>query len=96
MVAGADGDALVAEDLRHIVRLHARDVERDDPAAPLGGRPVDGDAFQLLEALRKGERTTVERLLKQSPTAARASGSAGITPLMHAALYRDLAIRRMA
>ena len=39
---------------------------------------------------------TVERLLKQSPAAARAPGSAGITPLMYAALYRDLpSLRRL-
>ena len=58
--------------------------------------PRDPVANQLLEALRKGERATVERLLKQSPAAARAPGSAGVTPLMHAALYRDLpSLRRL-
>src|SRR5436190_9774373 len=58
--------------------------------------PRDPVANQLLEALRKGQPATVERLLKQSPAAARAPGSAGVTPLMHAALYRDLpSLRRL-
>ena len=65
------------------------DGERPSP-------PRDPVANQLLEALRKGDRGTVERLLKQTPAAAGAPGSAGVTPLMHAALYRDLpSLRRL-
>lgn len=65
------------------------DGERPSP-------PRDPVANQLLDALRQGDRATVERLLKQSPAAARAPGSSGITPLMHAALYRDVtSLRRL-
>jgi ankyrin repeat protein len=37
----------------------------------------------------------VARLLKQSPDAARAKGIGGITPLMYAALYRDMHTARL-
>ena len=63
------------------------DGERPSP-------PRDPVANQLLDALRQGDRPAVERLLKQTPAAARAPGSAGITPLMYAALYRDAALVR--
>ena len=38
VVAGADGDAVEVEDLRHVVRVYPLDVERDD--ARRGGRPA--------------------------------------------------------
>jgi len=56
--------------------------------------PRDPVANQLLEALRLGNRPAIARLLKDSPASARAQGSGGITPLMHAALYRDVASLR--
>jgi len=58
--------------------------------------PRDPVADRLLSALRRGDRPGVERLLKEHPSAARAPGSGGITPLMYAALYRDVAsVRRL-
>jgi ankyrin repeat protein len=56
--------------------------------------PRDPVANQLLEALRLGQRSTIARLLKDSPASARAPGSGGTTPLMYAALYRDAASLR--
>src|SRR4051812_49935890 len=40
MVAGADRHALPVQDLRDVVRVNALDVERDDPGAPVGRRPI--------------------------------------------------------
>jgi ankyrin repeat protein len=57
--------------------------------------PQDPLATQLLDAIRRGDRPSVARLLKQSPKAARTSGSGGITPLMYAALYRDIGSARL-
>ena len=57
--------------------------------------PQDPVATQLLDAIRRGERSAVARMLKQSPTVARAKGTGGITPLMYAALYGDTASARL-
>jgi ankyrin repeat protein len=56
--------------------------------------PQDAVAAQLMDALRRGDRRTFERLLTGNPKAARATGSGGITPLMYAALYGDVASAR--
>src|SRR5262245_58060959 len=56
--------------------------------------PRDPVATALLDAQRRGDRRTVERLLKEKPDAARATGTGGITPLMYAALYGDAASAR--
>jgi len=57
--------------------------------------PQDPVATKLLDAIRLGDRAGVARLLKQSPDAARAKGSGGITPLMYAALYGDRTSARL-
>ena len=62
----------------------------DTPSAPQA--PV---AAQVLEAIRRGDRASVARLVKQSPQATRATGSGGITPLMYAALYGDRTSARL-
>src|SRR6187200_2213869 len=51
--------------------------------------PRDPVATSLLDLIRRGDRKGIDRLLNEHPTAARATGSGGITPLMYAALYRD-------
>jgi ankyrin repeat protein len=63
----------------------------DELAGEAPSPPQDPVATQLLDAIRRGDRATVARLLKQSPNAARAKGTGGITPLMYAALYGDAA-----
>ena len=65
------------------------DGERPSP-------PRDPLADRLIEALRRGDRTDAERLLRKRPATARAPGSGGTTPLMSAALYGDAAaVRRL-
>ena len=54
------GDAAQVEDLRHVVRVHAVDVEGDDAGAPLRRRPVEAHAGDLAEPL---ERVRGELLL---------------------------------
>jgi ankyrin repeat protein len=56
--------------------------------------PADPNANELLDTIRRGDRRRAEQLIKGRAPAARAPGSGGITPLMHAALYRDLALAR--
>ena len=45
--------------------------------------------------IRRGDRASVARLLKQSPGRLARKESGGITPLMYAALYRDIASARL-
>ena len=66
----------------------------DELAGETPSPPRDPVANQLLDVLRLGDRARVERLLKGNPNAARAAGSGGITPLMYAALYGDVASTR--
>jgi ankyrin repeat protein len=61
----------------------------DSLAGEAPSPPQDPVATHLLDAIRRGDRATVARMLKQSPNAARAKGTGGITPLMYAALYGD-------
>jgi ankyrin repeat protein len=63
----------------------------DELAGETPSPPQDPVATQLLDAIRRGDRASVARRLKQSPEAARAIGFGRITPLMYAALYRDIA-----
>ena len=63
----------------------------DELAGETPSPPQDPIANDLLDALRRGDRARVERVLKQSPNAARSAGSGGVTPLMFAALYGDTA-----
>ena len=67
----------------------------DSLAGEAPSPPQDPVATQLLDAIRRGDRATVARMLKQSPNAARAKGAGGITPLMYAALYCDTASARL-
>lgn len=67
----------------------------DELAGETPSPPQDAAATTLLAALRLGDRARVARLLKQSPEAARATGIAGITPLMYAALYSDRTSARL-
>jgi len=67
----------------------------DEFAGETPSPPRDPVATQLLDAIRRGDRASVARRLKQSPEAARTTGSGGITPLMYAALYRDIATARL-
>ena len=54
VVAGADADAVAAEDLGDVVRVDAVERERDDAAATLGvGGAVDGEPLDLAEALER-------------------------------------------
>src|SRR5262249_17915890 len=61
VVAGADGDPVEVEELRHVVRMRAGDVEADDPGAAFRGRPVERDAGDLAELLEgvAGQRVLV-------------------------------------
>src|SRR5207249_5635659 len=56
---GAAGDSFAVEDLRHIVRVDALDVEGDDPRTPVGGRAVSFDPRQLREPLERVGRELV-------------------------------------
>ena len=54
VVAGADADAVAAEDLGHVVRVHALERERHDAAAAGGiERAVDRHAGHLGEPLER-------------------------------------------
>lgn len=66
----------------------------DELAGETPTPPRDPAATALLDAIRRGDRGRVDRLLKESPNAARQPGLSGITPLMYAALYRDVATTR--
>jgi ankyrin repeat protein len=66
----------------------------DELAGETPSPPRDPVATALLDALRHGDRRRFERLLKDTPDAARATGTGGITPLMYAALYGDPASAR--
>ena len=48
-MSGAHRDSLPVEDLRHVVRVDAVDVEGDDPGSVLGRRPVRRDPRELVE-----------------------------------------------
>jgi ankyrin repeat protein len=61
----------------------------DELAGDTPSPPQDPVATKLLDAIRRGDRAGMARLLKPSPDAARAKGIGGITPLMYAARYGD-------
>lgn len=52
--------------------------------------PPDAVAGQMMEALRRGDHETFQKLLRNSPDHINKTGPAGSTPLMYAALYGDL------
>jgi ankyrin repeat protein len=62
----------------------------DELAGETPTPPQDPIATAFLDAIRRGDRARVARLLKESPQGSvRAKGVGGITPLMYAALYGD-------
>jgi ankyrin repeat protein len=52
--------------------------------------PPDAVAGQMMEALRRGDRATFQKLVRDEPSHINKKGVAGSTPLMYAALYDDL------
>jgi len=66
----------------------------DELAGEAPTPPEDPVATTLLDAIRRGDRASVARLLRESPAAARAKGVGGITPLMYAVLYGDAGLAR--
>lgn len=64
----------------------------DDASGEAPDTPGDADANRLNDALRRGDRATIDRVLAERPPAARARGAHGTTPLMMAALYGDAAL----
>jgi ankyrin repeat protein len=61
----------------------------DEVAGESPVTPSDPRATQLMDALRSGDRTTFEKLLRDDADAAKLKGSHGSTPLMYAAVYGD-------
>src|SRR5215207_265687 len=53
VVTCADRDAFPVEHLRNVVGVDPLDVEREDPGAPLGRRPVAGDPLDLPEPVER-------------------------------------------
>lgn len=51
--------------------------------------PPDPMASLLMDALRSGDRSAFQRLLREVPAAVKAKGPGGSTPLMYAVLYSD-------
>jgi ankyrin repeat protein len=56
--------------------------------------PADPGAARLMTLLRAGDRAGFQRTLSATPAAATQQGQDGITPLMYAALYGDVARMR--
>jgi ankyrin repeat protein len=52
--------------------------------------PPDAPAGQMMDALRRGDRQSFQKLLRDEPSHANKKGPAGSTPLMYAALYGDV------
>ena len=61
----------------------------DELAADAPSAPQNPQASQMMDALRRADRTAFEKLLRENPKAANGRGSGGSTPLMYAALYGD-------
>jgi len=59
----------------------------DDLAGEGATRPPDPGAMRLMAALRSGDAAAFTRELMANPAGVKASGAAGSTPLMYAALY---------
>ncbi len=53
--------------------------------------PVDSAASSLMDAIRAGDRSKITSLLATNPGCAGKRGPGGVTPLMYAALYSDVA-----
>jgi len=62
----------------------------DELAGEIAPKPPDPAATRLMDALRRGDTAGFRRDLAANRSGANASGSAGSTPLMYAALYGDV------
>ena len=62
----------------------------DDLSGDKAPTRVDPRATRITDALRKGDRQTFARLLREDPGAVNLKASGGATPLMYAALYSDV------
>ncbi len=65
------------------------------PDAVSGEKPViavDPDAARLMTAIRAGDRTAIDDVLRRNARVIHARGAGGSTPLMTAALYGDAAL----
>ena len=56
--------------------------------------PMDPEAERLIALIREGNRAAAERMLRSTPQLARTRGAGGSTPLMFAALYRDISLMK--
>src|SRR5439155_11485190 len=56
VMPGPNRDTFGVEHLRHVVRVNALDVERDDSRAAVGGRPVGREAGNLGEPVERVRR----------------------------------------
>lgn len=61
----------------------------DELANEAPSAPQDQQAAKMMDALRRGDRTAFEKLLRENPKSAKGQGAGGSTPLMYATLYGD-------
>jgi ankyrin repeat protein len=61
----------------------------DELASETPSHAQDPQAGKLMDALRDGDRSGFERLLRENPASGKGQGAGGATPLMYAALYGD-------
>ena len=80
VVAGTDRDAVAVQDLGDVVRVDAREVERDDAAAEPGGRAVDLDAGHLAREHLERVGDELALVVAQPVHAQRRGGSRPPTP----------------
>jgi hypothetical protein len=66
----------------------------DDLSGEVPVPPVDNASDALAELIRLGDRTAIERRVRETPGATRGRTAGGATPLMFAALYGDAALMR--
>jgi ankyrin repeat protein len=84
--------ALSPEDVRTIRTWIDQGADwPDELAGETPSPPADPLATTLLDGLRRGDRGGFTRVLRGNGGAARAAGTGGITPLMYAVLYGDVA-----
>jgi len=63
----------------------------DEASGEAAVAPPDAGAVRLNDALRKGDTAAFRAALNESPAGARLRGAGGVTPLMSAVLYSDVA-----
>jgi len=67
----------------------------DELAGDAPPLPVDANASAMIEALRRGDRPTLKKMLSTNAAAGTKQGAAGISPLMAATLYGDRATMKL-